>query len=476
MVKQTYHWIRAGIWIGMFALASCSQIALKQEEINASLYQGDVQKAYDVLNQDIERWKKNRNALLYYWNKGNMAWMLGRHQESSELFMTSDYFLEDMYRNYANVAASLFTNDKVRQYQGEDHERLLFQYYQILNFMKLGNQEYALVQARRLQLELQRLDDRYKGEKEGDMVRYHEDAFAYLLIGLVYESAKELDNAYVAYKNAYRIYSDFYSNALATTMPEQFKKDIMRLAYHLGHPDDLARYEKELGVSFDRNTPKYGGNTVFFWNNGLSPVKEEISLDFTIIRGKGAGWVLFTNNQYGYTIPVFIGTDHTADGSAFSNIEFVRATFPKYFTRGAFFHGAELEANGATIPLELAEDVSQIAHKELSDRFLKEIGKTLARLALKKASEYQLRKENPEAGAALGLLNMITEQADTRSWESMPHQISYTRTNLPTGAQSVVLRTFGPAVSQDHPIQVYVPKEGMSFVGFHTLQPGNPLP
>lgn len=184
----------------------------------------------------------------------------------------------------------------------------------------------------------------------------------------------------------------------------------------------------------------------------------------------------FTNSQYGYSIPVFIGTDHTADGSAFSNIEFVRATFPKYFTRGAFFHAAELEANGSTLPLELAEDISQIAHKELSDRFLKEIGKTLARLALKKASEYQLRKENPEAGAALGLINMITEQADTRSWESMPHQISYARTNLPSGAQSVVLRTFGPSVSQDHPFQVYVPNEGMSFVGFHTLQPGIPLP
>ncbi len=460
----------------MFALASCSQIALKQGEINASLYQGDVQKAYDVLNQDIDRWKKNRNALLYYWNKGTMAWMLGKHQESSELFMTSDYFLEDMYRNYANVAASLFTNDKVRQYRGEDHERLLFQYYQILNFMQLGNQEYALVQARRLQLELQRLDDRYKGEKDEPGARYHEDAFAYLLIGLVYESANELDNAYIAYKNAYRIYSNLYSSSLGTDMPEQFKQDIMRLAYHLGHPDDLERYEKELGLVYDKTTPRIGGNTVFFWNNGLSPVKEEISLDFTIIRGQGAGWVLFTNNQFGFSFPVFIGEDHTQDGSAFSNIEFVRATFPKYFTRGAFFSHGELLVNGQTYPMELAEDVSQIAHKELDDRFLKEIGKTLARLALKKASEYQLRKENPEAGAALGLINMITEQADTRSWESMPHQISYSRLNLPSGKQSMVLRAYGPAVSHDQPLQVYVPNEGMSFAGFHTLQPGNPLP
>jgi len=473
--QNTYRWIRTGIWIGMFALASCSQITLKQGEINASLYQGDVQKAYDVLNQDIDKWKKNRNALLYYWNKGTMAWMLGKHQESSELFMTSDYFLEDMYRNYANVAASLFTNDKVKQYRGEDHERLLFQYYQILNFMQLGNREYALVQARRLQLELQRLDDRYKGDKDAPDARYHEDAFAYLLIGLVYESAGELDNAYVAYKNAYRIYSNFYPSTLGVEMPEQFKQDIMRLAYHLGHPDELERYEKELGLVYDRSQGKRGGNTVFFWNNGLSPVKQEISINFTILRGSG-GWVTFTNSQYGFSIPVYIGEEHTADGSAFSNVELIRATFPKYASRGAFFTHAELLANGRHYPLELAEDVSSIAHKELDDRFLKEIGKTLARLALKKASEYQLRKESPEAGAALGLINFFTEQADTRSWESIPHQISYTRLELPPGKQSLVLRATAPSVLQDHPITVYVHSEGMSFVGFHTLQPGNPLP
>ncbi|MDX5321221.1 MAG: hypothetical protein LPK45_08900, partial [Bacteroidota bacterium] len=163
----------------MVVFASCAQITLKQSQINEALYKGNPQAAYDILNSNTKRWEKNRNALLYYWNKGTMAWMLGKHKESSELFMTSDYFLEDMYKNYANLAASFFVNNKVTQYAGEDHERILFQYYQILNFMELGNLENALVQSRRLKLELDRLDDRYKDKKGEKTGRYQQDAFGY---------------------------------------------------------------------------------------------------------------------------------------------------------------------------------------------------------------------------------------------------------------------------------------------------------
>lgn len=469
---HTYRWFRTGIWIGMFALASCSQIALKQGEINASLYQGNVQQAYDVLNTDIDKWKKDRNALLYYWNKGTLAWMLGKYQESSELFLTSDYYLEDMYRNYANTAASLFINDKVRQYSGEDHERVLFHYYQILNFMQLGKTESAQVQARRLMLELYRLDDRYKDAPKLSIKRYQEDAFAHLLIALVFESAGDLDNSYISYKNAYRIFNEDYAILYGVQMPAQLKQDIMRMAWRLGFYDDLERYEKEFGLTYDRKQNAKGGNTVFFWNNGLSPTKQEVSLNFAVIRGTEPGWVVFVNTDYGFAFPMYVGEDKTANGSSFSQVDMVRATFPKYFTRGAYFNRAKVLSNGQEYPMEIVEDVSAVAHKELDDRFNQEIGKTLLRLALKKAAEYELRKNNPDAGAALGLVNFFTEQADTRSWESLPHQISYTRLSLEPGMQNIVLRTETDVVIQDHSISLYVPKQGMVFGGFHTLQPG----
>lgn len=453
-----------------FTLSACSQLTLKQGEINHALYTGNAQQAYDILNKDTKRWEKNRNALLYYWNKGTVAWMLGKHQESSELFMTADYFLEDVYKNYANIAASLFLNDKVLQYVGEDHERVLFHYYQMLNFMQLGNMEYALVQARRLQLELERLDDRYKDKKALGGKRYQQDAFAYVLLGLVYEAAGETNNAFIAYKRAVGIYSEDYSKTLGTPMPEQLKLDLLRTAYEMGFHADLDYYEKQFGITFDPKKHK-AGNLVFFWNNGLSPEKEEVSLNFVIMNGPGVGWVTFVNQNYGYSFPVYVGDNHTQKGSSFSQVEFVRAAFPKYFVRGAYFEKAELTYQGQNIPLEKVEDVSAISQKVLNDRFMEEIGKTLLRLALKKASEYELRKTQPEAGAALGIVNYFTEQADTRSWESLPHQISYARTALPSGKQQVQLNVTGQGQVQSIPFDIQVPAKGMIFQGFHSLQP-----
>ncbi|MBI1221842.1 MAG: hypothetical protein GC180_04485 [Bacteroidetes bacterium] len=468
---RPFNRIRFWVWMAVFLLASCSQITLKQAQLNEALYTGNVQQAYDIMNNHVDRWKKNRNALLYYWNKGTFAWMLGKYDESSKLFMASDYFLEDMYKNYANMAASLFINDKIRQYTGEDHERILFQYYQILNFMRLGNLENALVQARRLQLELNRLDDRYKDQKGNKNTRYQEDAFAYILIGLVYEAAHDESNALVAYRNAYRIYSESYKSNFNTEIPRQLLKDLMRLAYRNGYDEYLNQIEKETGVSFNKSWLRDEGNTVVFWNNGLSPVKQEVAVNFTIVRNGNTGWVTFYNSNYGLSIPVYVGNENTQQGSAFNQLQFIRATFPKYFNRGSRYFQGSLMADSLAHPLELVENVTAIAQKEMHDRFLKEIGKTLLRLALKKVSEAQMRKENPEAGAVVGLVNFVTEQADTRSWESLPDQISYTRLSLPPGEHEVSLRTYSSQDTLSNSMRIKVPQRGMVFQGFHTLQP-----
>jgi uncharacterized protein len=67
----------------------------------------------------------------------------------------------------------------------------------------------------------------------------------------------------------------------------------------------------------------------------------------------------------------------------------------------------------------------------------------LLRLTLKKVAEHQAKKENKDAGAAIGLINYLTEQADTRGWNSLPHTINYTRVTLPTGPQEVKLTLRG---------------------------------
>ena len=69
-----------------------------------------------------------------------------------------------------------------------------------------------------------------------------------------------------------------------------------------------------------------------------------------------------------------------------------------------------------------------------------EFSKALIRVALKKSLEYSVKKEDKTMGAVLGLLNAVTEKADTRNWQTLPHSIYYSRVPLPEGTSTLTLQ------------------------------------
>jgi hypothetical protein len=66
-----------------------------------------------------------------------------------------------------------------------------------------------------------------------------------------------------------------------------------------------------------------------------------------------------------------------------------------------------------------------------------EFGKGLLRAALKKTAEQSLRKEDDRLGAVLGMVNAVTEKADTRNWQTLPHSIYYSRLPITAGKNEV---------------------------------------
>ena len=72
-----------------------------------------------------------------------------------------------------------------------------------------------------------------------------------------------------------------------------------------------------------------------------------------------------------------------------------------------------------------------------SSAFDQEFGKGLLRAALKKATEHSIRKEDERLGAVIGIVNAMTEKADTRNWQTLPHSIFYSRVPLKEGVNTV---------------------------------------
>jgi uncharacterized protein len=430
---------RGLIFLCFIVFASCSTYYQYNREFNQNFENGQLEYAGRVLAKNKKE-AEGRARFLYFLNKGVVYSMLGDYVRSNEFFEQAYLFGEDYRINYWQEAAALMTNPKVTVYRGEDHEHLLLLYYKAMNFLKMEQYSQALVECRRLNIRLQQLSDKYRSPK-----KFRRDAFVHTLMGIIYQADKDYNNAFIAYRNALTIYEEDYSALFAMNVPEQLKKDLLRMAAYSGFESEYAYYLEKFGwEEMDTQLPE-GGELVFFWNNGMGPVKVEWSLNFAVVKGSG-GQFMFTNEQYGFNFPFYVHPEDTEATATLNDLRVFRVAFPKYVERPKYFQTASLHTNGARYPLGLAEDVNAIAFKILEERMMEEFGRALLRVALKKGAEEAARKSDKEGWATvLGVVNAITEQADTRNWQTLPHSIYYTRVPLKNGENQVVFNLQAPA-------------------------------
>ncbi|MDB5273601.1 MAG: hypothetical protein JWO58_1968 [Chitinophagaceae bacterium] len=430
----------------LLSIPSCMSYYAKYQKFNSDFEQGNLKAADAVLASD-KRGPKGKAHLLYFLNRGTVNSYLGNYEQSNSFFEEAYNISEIQTNNAVAAGLALLLNPKVEEYHGETFEVLLVNYYKALNYLKLGQYDEALVECKRMDIRLNKLTDKFSSE-----AKYKRDAFVHLLMGIIYDVNQDYNNAFIAYRNALNIYEKDYAVKFNTPVPYQLKQDLLRTAYLTGFLDDVDEYEKKFGMKYQPVQRKGKGEVILLWHNGFGPVKQEWSLDFTMVD-LGNGYMNFVNTGAGLTIPVFIGNDHPQRGQL-RDLQIVRMALPKYVERPPLYTNADLTtADGVAHPVELAENINDIAFKSLHDRFLRDLGEALLRLALKKAAELALRKENQEAGIALGLFNAISEQADTRNWQTLPYAIHYSRVPVDTGEQVLQFNRRGNnGASQTMPI------------------------
>ncbi len=429
----------------------------KYQKFNANFEQGNLKEADAILASD-KKGAKGKAHLLYFLNRGTVSSYLGNYEQSNDFFEQAYNISEVQSKTALESGLSLLLNPKVAEYHGETFEVLLVNYFKALNYLKLGKYDEALVECKRMDIRLNKLTDKFSSD-----AKYKRDAFVHLLMGIIYDINQDYNNAFIAYRNALEIYEKDYAVNFNTPVPLQLKKDLLRTAYLTGLTDDVRVYEDKFGMKYQHVSPKGKGDMLFLWHNGFGPEKEEWSMDFTLVD-LGNGYINFINLGAGLTIPIFIGKDNNQKAQL-KDIQIIRMAIPKYVERPPLYTSGYLTTtDGASYPVELAENINAIAFKSLHDRFLRDLGQALLRLALKKAAELALRKENQDAGMVLGLFNAISEQADTRNWQTLPFAIHYARVSLPAGESVVQFNEKGnQGTDQKIPITVNV-KEGQTFV------------
>lgn len=444
MIKSIKHTLKASFLLGlMLFLFSCASYNERIGTYYKQISDGNYTEAIKELDKN-KLLQKPRNKLLFLMEKGKTSHLAGQYEESNRYFNEADQLLEDGIGGAMDAVVGTLVNPMSQTYKGEDFEKFMIHYYKALNYFYLNKKEDAVVEARRITLQSQEQGDKFNNKDS----RYSKDAFSLMLQGLIYESDGDVNNAFIAYRNAAEVYlSNKDRTWYGVSMPVELQQDVLRMADMNGFKSELTRFEQLFNTKYIQKPVAEGGELIFFWENGLSPVKQQEEFMFSLVKGNN-GSLVFTN----IAGTMFIPFGHTGDGINLNSVQSLRATYPKYVAKPLYFNNATLSNGPVTANFEKAEDINELAFKTLEQRFVKEMGKILTRLAIKKSAEYVLKESSKGTGKngkdnslleglgfGMQLYSLLSEKADTRNWQSLPSEIRYARIPLQKGENTIIL-------------------------------------
>lgn len=375
----------------------------------------------------------SKNKLLYLMDSGILNMQCGDYRKAVEFFGKASDLGDDLWtESISSQALSFLTNDLSLPYSGEDFERVMLPLLSGLCYMKMNQYDEALVDFRRLDIMLGEMNSRYESKNI-----YKEDALARYLGGALYESFGKFDDAFIDYYKAFRIYRD-YQRDYGFKIPDYAAQDLINAGKKTGRLNEAIELMGDDYYKSVKNIDTSGkGKVVYISFAGSSPVKQ----DDKIVLPSGVGPITIA-------FPVM-----------FPSITSCRPS-------GLLIQGTDKSYNAR---FEIAEDIKAIAIKNLEDRRARYIARALARATAKQVIIHQIGTQSTDHEGtrnlikiALNILNVFLEQADTRSWRSLPGEILISRFYLPEGAYSI--KSQGCSSPSDYDRQVEIKAGGTTFV------------
>ena len=422
-------------------------------------------KQYDKAMRTLDKTKllqKDRNKLLYFFEKGKLYHLQHLYDSSNAFFNKADHFIETERKKVGDVLKANLINPMMSTYLGEDMERFMMHYYKGLNYIYTNQTSEAVVEARRITL----ANNAQADEMNNKTNRYSKDAFAMNVQGMLYEAAGDINNAFIAYRNAADVYLKSGKKYYGVTLPKQLQQDVLRTANLMGFEAEEEQYEKLFNTTLQQDTAQ-GGYLILFVERGMAPVKRE--QNFAITQNNNGLSRFYYVDEMGnqIDIPFDFGYYNTinANDTRLQSFRSFRIALPYYEVRYNNNNPITLTVNNQTYASETAEDINAIAVNILKERMLKELANALARQITKKLLEVAAEKSAEEisknnskekdetkkkekaknagevTGLIMNLINTATEKADTRNWQSLPAYIHYVRVPLQKGQNSIQLLT-----------------------------------
>lgn len=425
--------------------------------VDKSLLENDYRQA-DAIIQKAEEEYGAKSRVLYGMDRGMTLQLAGEYERSNEVLEQAEDEVERLYtRSVRTESLAFVTNDNSLPYEGEPYEQVMINVLKALNYASLNRWQDALVEARRIDHRLNVLADRTK-----DKAAYHDDGFARYLSGILYESAGDLNNAFIAYRKAYETFE--VSRAWSRTgVPAQLRADLLRTSDALHLSQEFTEYQHLFQDTTWKSVEDQQrlAQVLVISYNGRAPSREDQFLDLPISmdalqlvllnRGFSSG----NRQQHRAADSVLYGL----------NGRVVRVALPKIVPQKTQVPVDTLSLTperGAPVIVrtELVQNVTALADKALSERIAGIAVKAVARAAFKysvaegatRGAQHAVGGDaGPWVGLAVGLLTkgfaVASEESDKRSWRTLPDEIHLARTWVSPGDYRVGTAANGTGAS-----------------------------
>jgi hypothetical protein len=443
--------------VALALLTGCGPPVNRYLLIEQSLVAGDLQRAAAIIEQTEHEYGEN-GRLLYEMDRGMMLQLAGQYQQSSAVLEQAEAEVERRYtRTIRTETAAFLANDNILPYEGDAYEHVMINVVKALNYAAQGQLHEALVEARRLDHRLNVLEDRVK-----DTARYRKDGFARYISGILYEATGDLNNAFIAYRNAYEAYEAMrgWSKVAA---PSSLRADLLRTADALDLTTERERYRQAFPeVEWQPVAVQDQlAHVVMISYNGRAPRKEDLFLDLPISLD-AAQLVLLNRGVFRSPYE----RNRVADSMLYGlSGQIVRVALPRLVPQKTRIASERMRltdslGHSVTVHSELAQSVTALAEQSLSERLPMITAKALARAATKfamaegmtRGAQYAAdRDAAPWVGLVVELLAkgmaVASEEADKRSWQTLPDEIHVARAWIPPGRYHLSIQPSGQGVT-----------------------------
>ncbi len=379
-----------------------------------------------------------KNILLYYLDSGMTSHLARDYGQSTKKFeLAKEKFAEYYQKSITAGAVSMIYNDNSMPYYGENYERVHITVFEALNYILLGEDNEAVVEARQADTMFRTfaVEKNYKNF-------YKDDGFIRYFMGIIYENGGYLNDAHISYYMALKAYQNGIANV---PVPKDLINDAYTSALKLGMPERADEIKKEF-PNARRNDIQAGyGECIIVDYNGFMPKKVDNILEFALF------------DIWPYINQVEVDDSKEAKEfdqarsvviSAFAS-DYVKVAFPKYENipnKVKSFRVNTEDARGRKRDSYMAQNLAEVARKCMNDELGKIYAKTLARAAVKYAVGKSVSKavtdnSNSNWGTltqiAFNVYNSMSETADKRAWHTLPENILMTRVFLPAGPSEI---------------------------------------